>query len=212
MFFLVAGPWNQISFEFDMKQDLIWIDKKEAYSDSESVLTTKTSAFLGIVHKAAKQLSLNYTHIFKTDDDSYVDLRKLYHLLLSESSLTKTPDYLGQCGTKRLAPIRDLKRKWSVSADLYPEPLYPTYCQGAGFALSRRFVECAAEENLANIRYLPFEDVFVGLLSQRCNISPTHDHLRRFRMWRSSASGTKEERNVIRHGLAKREDGDWIVE
>jgi hypothetical protein len=66
--------------------------------------------------------------------------------------------------------------KWAVSFDIYPEELYPTYCQGAGYALSRKFVRCAVEQGHINqFRYNPFEDVSIGLLAERCNVLPVTD-------------------------------------
>ena len=57
---------------------------------------------------------------------------------------------------------------------LYPEPYYPRYCQGAGFALSWKFVHCAAStnEHIAKARFMPFEDVAVGILAERCGYHP----------------------------------------
>ena len=52
---------------------------------------------------------------------------------------------------------------------------FPRYCQGAGFALSRRFLECSGGDgqHIAKARFMPFEDVAMGLIAQRCDVTPT---------------------------------------
>ena len=59
---------------------------------------------------------------------------------------------------------------------VYPEPEYPPFCQGAGIAMSKKFLECAVGTgHISQIRYQPNEDVAIGLLAERCNITPEHD-------------------------------------
>ena len=49
----------------------------------------------------------------------------------------------------------------------------PRYCQGTGFAVSKMFVDRAVGEgHVANVKFMPFEDVAVGMLAERCNIDP----------------------------------------
>jgi len=175
IYFLVAGPWEYISEEFTQYHDLIWIDEEEVYEGEHSVLPFKTESFLAIIHAHSRSDEGGYRYLFKTDDDSYVDVVKLENALLHE--LRSEPlDYWGCCTTRHYAPLRDPALKWHVTYEMYPEEMYPLYCQGAGFATSRSFIKCAVEEHhIRDFRYNPFEDVSIGLLAERCGVQAVTD-------------------------------------
>jgi len=172
VFFLVAGPWDAIAEEYEKNRDLVWIDEEEVYDGERSVLTYKTTSFISIVHITTKRLHKMYGFVFKTDDDSYLDIDKLYKEMYSTEH--DPYDYWGFCRAKQPEALRGPDNKWSVSYETYPEPMYPKYCQGAGFAISRGFIECmAGQGSLSLARYMPFEDVAIGLQAERCGITPT---------------------------------------
>jgi len=172
IFFLVGGPWDDISKEYEEHNDLVWIDEEEVYNGEQSVLTLKTYSFLAITHAATMKYGYKYSHIFKTDDDSYVDIDALYHELHTDDVGTNnTHDYMGQCQLKWPKVHREEEYKWPIRNETYPEPWFPHYCQGAGFAISRKFVECAvSQQHIAHVRFMPFEDVAVGMLAERCGV------------------------------------------
>jgi len=175
IYFIVAGPWNIIQKEFAKYRDLIWIQENETYEGEQSVLPFKSESFITIVHKHSPSGISGYKFLFKTDDDSYVDMVRLENTLLL-GQWDEPLDYWGKCTRKRFPPLRDMALKWAVSYDIYPEELYPSYCQGAGYALSRKFVTCAVDQgHVSQVRYNPFEDVSVGLLAERCGILPVTD-------------------------------------
>jgi hypothetical protein len=220
VFFLVAGPWSkEMQTEFDTFGDLIWINEEEIYNGEQSVLTYKTQSFIRIVHDLGQELKLDIQYVFKTDDDSYIHIPNLYNeLLLSSSSSSSSSqqqkennqndihrqarDYWGWCQLNKFPPKRDDTAKWPVSFELYPEPMYPRYCQGAGFALSWKFITCAAtDDNIGKIRFLPFEDAAIGLLAERCSVVPTMVEKRRWiNLYRTDL---QEEKDRVKYGLAK---------
>jgi len=211
VFFLVAGRWDDIQQEYDEYQDLLWIDEEEVYDGERSVLTHKTLSFVSVVHHFTTMNNgvntASYLHCFKTDDDSYVNVDKLYSVLYKEKTIKRNPNYnedeinyWGKCQTKIFPPDRS-NGKWSISNKTYPETWFPPYCQGAGFALSAKFVNCAVGMNhIANMRFMPFEDVAVGILAERCGIRPTTAFHKLIRMYRTR---TKEERKSVRLHLDK---------
>lgn len=204
-FFLVAGPWNQIYDEYTRYGDLLWIDKDEVYDGEVSVLTFKTWSFLSIIHHYTIKMNINYSTCFKTDDDSYVNLDLLEDCINKQSS-----DYLGWCPDKHVVPLRSTEDRWSISYENYPEPIYPRYCQGAGYALSRRFVKCTVSENhISEARFMPFEDVSVGILAERCHILPTHD-TNHFQMYRKGTSAEKNRVNAPHFVLGETADDDYL--
>jgi hypothetical protein len=202
--------------EYELYDDLVWIDEEENYNGEQSVLTYKTLSFVNIIHdlvleiqqEQEEEIQHEYEiqeqqsfvkYIFKTDDDSYLHIQNLYlHLFQEESTKSSTTDnqksidYWGECKKEQVEPLRSNDNKWAVSYELYPEQFYPKYCQGAGFALSWKLIDCASsssslsskgigssssssmDSHIANARYMPFEDVAVGLIAKRCNFEPTN--------------------------------------
>lgn len=183
VFFLVAGPWKDIEEEFMYYKDMIWIDEEEVYQGEQSVLTYKTISFFTILHRFARSSDQGgFHHAIKTDDDSYVNVKKWKEFLAKdedddeeeESSSSFQYDYFGQCPQFQVKPSRDRKNKWPVTYTTYPEPSFPLYCQGAGFGLSRELLSCAVDQgHVEQFRYMPFEDVSIGLLAERCGYKPT---------------------------------------
>jgi hypothetical protein len=188
IYFIVAGPWEVVKVEYEKYRDLIWIEEEEVYEGEESVLPFKTEIFLHILHKYSLPGQAGFEYLFKTDDDSYVDLTKLAKTIVGTHY-----DYWGCCTTDHFRPLRSPTRKWRVTFELYPEEYYPLYCQGAGFAMSRKFITCIST-NLENFRYNPFEDVSVGLLAERCGIKAVSDFAR-IRQYRTDDASEKKMLN-----------------
>lgn len=201
VFFIVAGPWETIEAEYDEFRDLIWIDQEEVYDGESSVLTFKTMTFMKISHDLATNMRLPTMCVFKTDDDSFVNVEYLHEFLL-QTSKERDLDYWGKCSDVYFEPSRDPNYKWSISRKLYPEKFYPKYCQVAGFALSQKFLDCAAgpEDHLAHMRFMPFEDTAVGLLAEKCGFEPTNGNDRLFNQFRTPL---KEEHTRVRHSEPK---------
>eukprot|EP00979_Chaetoceros_neogracilis_P004689 scaffold814_cov248-Chaetoceros_neogracile.AAC.9 len=178
IFFIVGGAWDKIEDEYIEHGDLVWIDKEEVYITETSVLTLKTESFLSIIYNRIMNTNPVIQYLLKTDDDSYINVQKLHQVLI-DSNWDETVDYWGKCHEGR-KPHRNQKvewqKKWFISYDIYPEPEYPPYCQGAGFALSRHFLDCAVGQgHIARVRYMPNEDVAVGMLAERCGIPTVND-------------------------------------
>lgn len=174
VYFIVAGPWKDIEDEYNKYRDLIWIDEDEVYEGEESVLPFKTQVFLYVINKYTLP-GTGFEFLFKTDDDSYVNLNMLQDMILNQKD--KRPiHYWGCCTDIHYRPLRHPSRKWRITFELYPEEYYPLYCQGAGFAVSREMAKCIThEDNIKKFRYNPFEDVSVGLLAERCGFQHSSD-------------------------------------
>ena len=207
IFFLVAGPWNQIADEYNQYGDLIWIDEEEIYSKWESVLTWKTYSFIAIAHELSLKVNGQYSNLFKTDDDSYVYMKRLNEILEAMK-----PEYYGRCEKWPTPPVRGPNFKWSMGMQGYPEPYYPRYCQGAGYSLSRSFARCAVEDgHIAHVRYIRFEDVAVGHLAERCNIQNIVTSGRYINLFRAGGyKGEGSERDRVNFNLPDPDDDSWI--
>lgn len=202
VFFLVAGAWDAIREEYDNYKDMIWLNDEEIYDGEKSVLTEKTLAFVQIIHDVSMTNKFDVKYVFKTDDDSFLNVEYLHKYLLTMQH-DEEYNYWGWCRRIFFKPLRGDDYKWSVSYKTYPEKYFPRYCQGAGFALSWKFLSCAAGhgQHIANMRFMPFEDVATGLVARRCNIVPTMtDDKRLLHMYRTDSS---EERNRVNQGRPK---------
>jgi len=200
--FIVAGPWSDIKDEYEKYGDMLWIDMRETYSTETSILTFKTQAFLSISYEQIMTKSQSVKYLFKTDDDSYVAMERLERVFFDEVWGDGGLDYWGKCqeGKKpHRNQIVPWKKKWNISFQAYPEQSYPTYCQGAGYALSRRFLDCAiGDGHAAMIRYMPNEDVAVGMLAERCNMKASSDNRVSIRFDKKNAIGNMYG-NVVQH-------------
>ena len=57
---------------------------------------------------------------------------------------------------------------------IWPKKLYPVWASGLGYALSRNFNQCAIE-HLADLPFMPMEDVSVGILAEKCKVECTQE-------------------------------------
>lgn len=182
--FVVGGPWKDIEDEYRQYHDMIWIDMEESFR----LITYKTSMFLQVVAIMTSELNVTYSHVLKTDDDSYVAVNRL------ESFLQQQPDmkYWGKCKTWHTEPIRNPDSRYYVSAEEYPERQYPPYCTGAGVLIARDAVECMAQ-TMETARFLAMEDVFMGLLAERCGVRPIDSNwVRKYRVEGNTNMNRKE--------------------
>ncbi|XP_038047186.1 N-acetyllactosaminide beta-1,3-N-acetylglucosaminyltransferase 2-like [Patiria miniata] len=71
-------------------------------------------------------------------------------------------------------PYRDAKgqhKKWYTPVELYPEPTYPPFFPGGCYVMSADVAATIYRESV-HVRFLPWDDVFVGLVMQRAGITP----------------------------------------
>ena len=207
VFFIVGGPWEDIEVEYREYGDLLWIDREEIYITETSVLTFKTESFLSIMYERIMQANTNIEYIVKADDDSYIHLQMLNRALLKENWGMESLDYWGKCHDEAWKPHRNQvipwQKKWYISYKTYPEPEYPPYCQGAGIALSKKFLDCAiGKGHAAQIRYMPNEDTAVGMLAERCGIPTMNDD----RVWIRWDHDITMKGKIIQHYVKSEKD------
>jgi len=109
VFFVISGSCNDIKEEYHEYKDIIWIDMQESFR----LITYKTSMFFQVVNMMASELNLTYSHVLKTDDDSYVALGRLEQLVKREDP--KHLDYWGHTHSKYVKPIRDPENRYYES-------------------------------------------------------------------------------------------------
>jgi hypothetical protein len=160
LYFVVAGDYDKIRQEFFKYSDLIWIDMEED-------LFLKTGSTLAIVQRHVR----NYDYVLKTEDDSYINIPVLLHELLPGGE-AREHDYFGHC-----------KENYT---NAQPENQTASYCHGAGYILSPKFLKCIGEK-VPHLRHYGSGDVAVGWLAKQCGVAAASP---------SSASEYKWQLNV----------------
>lgn len=150
------------------KADLI----QGRFIDSYSNLTLKTLSLLGWARRFCPQAHF----MAKVDDDVLFNPSALLHFLNKSRNPYEQGDlYLGRVHL-RVAPDRDPDSKHYLPSGAYPASVFPDYCSGTAYILSRSAllkISMAASVSPLSTP-LPPEDVFVGLCARTAGVLPSH--------------------------------------
>ena len=164
--FLLGGNNNNgmdkvIREESQSEHDIILADFIDTYKN----LTLKT--LMGM--RYASTYCPKARFVMKTDDDMYINIKRLVKVLGERS--TPTTRYVTGYSMYGNTPIRDKSSKWYVSKDIYPEDHYPPFCSGTGYVMSGD-VATKIHDIATSVRFLHLEDVFVGMCLDQLAIRP----------------------------------------
>ncbi|XP_017021462.1 beta-1,3-galactosyltransferase 1-like isoform X2 [Drosophila kikkawai] len=179
---------RQLREEADQHNDIIMED----FIDSYRNLTLKT--VLALKHLSSSCYNTT-AYVLKTDDNAFVNIPNLLHILLGGSMptrnsfgkkvfrLTTTSNVLLGKKLSRAKPIVDVKNKWYMPHYMYPNNTYPAFLVGKGYLMSmdvvKRLYEAAWYTKVVHL-----EDVFVtGLCAVYAGVERMHSSL--FPMFRS---------------------------
>lgn len=167
VYFIVGkkdGAWPEE--EATRHGDLLLLDMDEVYHGITSILPYKTAIWFYLAHEQFPEAM----HVLKTDDDSYVQVNELQVELRQAQ-----PDYWGhvQHGQR---PVRNPKNKYFLPSSMWNEEVFPDYCSGAGYVLSRKALDCFMSK-IQNQTYVACEDVSTGIVMHACGIGATHSKL-----------------------------------
>lgn len=142
------------------------------FLDTYSNLTLKTLSMLGWARRFCPQAHF----VAKVDDDVLFNPSALLYFLNKSKNPYEHGDlYLGRVHT-RVAPNRNPDSKHYVPAVAYSPSVFPDYCSGTAYVLSRSAllkVSLAATASALSTP-LPLEDVFVGLCARAAGVLPSH--------------------------------------
>eukprot|EP00111_Clytia_hemisphaerica_P006602 TCONS_00019133-protein len=154
----------QIKAESEKYKDILIIDRNEDFYD----LTRRVMAGF---EWAVQQCE--FTYLFKIDDDIFINIPNVMQFI-SNTTITKHKDSLYAGDMNIQAPvIRDSKSKYMVTYKEWPTEIYPPYCSGGGFIISRDIIK----------QIIPFfdwedpfkiDDAYIGILIQRARIENIH--------------------------------------
>ena len=163
-----TGELNErLNAENDEHSDLI----KGNFIDDYANLTYKTVMGLYWVNTYCLRASF----VMKTDDDVTINLFKVVHFLqeISQTHSKLSTFYYGRC--VQAFPDRSRASKWYISLSDYKHWLYPPFCMGGGYILSK---EAASQIYRATTK-VPFfwmDDVYIGFCAELANIEPINNY------------------------------------
>ena len=131
--------------------DKLYVDCLEAYEK----LPLKVHLMLRFALK-----ELEFDHLFKTDDDTFLDLERFIHFNRERG------DYIGQF---RENPVGEIGKTWHYGKcddksleKPYDKPFVCPWATGGGYFLSRRAAARVLERTVDTSRSSLFEDMMVG--------------------------------------------------
>lgn len=142
------------------------------FVDTYSNLTLKTLSMLGWARRFCSQAHF----MAKVDDDVLFNPSALLHFLNKSRNPYEQGDlYLGRVHL-RVSPNRDPESKHYLPSGAYPPSVFPDYCSGTAYVLSRSAllkISLAASASPLSTP-LPPEDVYVGLCARAAGVLPSH--------------------------------------
>lgn len=142
------------------------------FLDSYSNLTLKTLSMLGWARRFCPQAQF----LAKVDDDVLFNPSALLHYLNKSRNPYEQGDlYLGRVHLN-VAPDRDPDSRHYLPSGAYPRPVFPDYCSGTAYVLSRSaLLKISLSASVSPLSTpLPPEDVFVGLCARTAGVLPSH--------------------------------------
>ncbi|XP_064154450.1 beta-1,3-galactosyltransferase 9 [Anguilla rostrata] len=163
------GLSKQLQEEARDHRDLV----QGCFLDTYANLTLKTLSMLGWTRRFCRQTRF----IAKVDDDVLFNPGVLIRYL--NRSYTMEGDlYLGRVHLQ-VSPNRNAASKHYLPAAAYAPEVFPDYCSGTTYILSRSAVLKIVQATPPVSPHLPLppEDVFVGLSARAAGILPSHSPL-----------------------------------
>ena len=193
VFFLVGRTADEdklrrLSCEMDQFQDVIFGDTFEHFFN----LTYKVQMGFEWSVKYC-----NYKYLLKADDDVFVNLPRLFSFLYDK----ETPRTKLYAGNVHYAAKVFRHGKYAVSKKEYWKKIYPRYCSGGGFILSRDVVELMTLE-FDNVVPLKIDDAYVGELALASGIDVLHHDY--FRMFENEAKCSYNSTFIVHHPVKEK--------
>ncbi|KAG7331053.1 hypothetical protein KOW79_005022 [Hemibagrus wyckioides] len=168
----------------------------EDFVDSYHNLTLKTLMGMRWVATFCNQAK----YVMKTDSDIFVNMDNLVYKLLKPDTKPRRRYFTGYVING--SPIRDMRSKWYMPRDLYPESKYPPFCSGTGYVFSADVAELIYKTSL-HTRLLHLEDVYVGVCLRKLGIHPYQNS--GFNHWKMAYSLCRYRRVITVHQISPEE-------
>ncbi|XP_051986849.1 beta-1,3-galactosyltransferase 1 [Xyrauchen texanus] len=168
----------------------------EDFVDSYHNLTLKTVMGMRWVYSFCPDAQ----YIMKTDSDIFVNMDNLVFKLLRPNTKPRRRFFTGRVING--GPIRDIRSKWFMSRELYPDSRYPPFCSGTGYVFSGDVAELIYKTSL-HTRLLYLEDVYVGMCLRKLGIQPFQNS--GFNHWKMTYSLCRYRKVLTVHQISPEE-------
>ncbi|XP_033629538.1 beta-1,3-galactosyltransferase 1-like [Asterias rubens] len=149
---------------------------RESYKYNDIIQENFTDAYLNLTIK--NMMGLRWastwctvaTYVASVDSDIMLNVYNLVKRLIDKPKLLYAEGSLKTNWT----PYRDpdgASNKWYTPVELYPEPTYPPFFPGGCYVMSSDVASTIFKESV-HVRFLPWDDVFFGLVMKRAGITP----------------------------------------
>ncbi|XP_032221506.2 beta-1,3-galactosyltransferase 4-like [Nematostella vectensis] len=163
-FVFVLGGQNDLDSdvrnEFSVNKDLII----GSFPDTYRNLVLKVFVALNWAR------TQNCTYVLKADDDVYINIPRLLNWLRNPS--LPEPLYAGEVVEGNRVLRWPPWSKYRIPRDVYNEEIYPPYCRGAFYVLSRSALPGIMQEVNKHSTLLPMEDAYLGIMARSASLSP----------------------------------------
>ena len=136
---------------------------QENFADTYRNLTHKV--MMGL--KWAARMCPKATYVMNLDSDMFVNVFRLVQRLEKAPRRNFAEGHL----KSYTRPNRSRKYKWYTPVEMYPEKWYPPYLNGPAYVMSGDLPGRIFNESM-HVRYLPWDDAFVGLVMQKLGVRP----------------------------------------
>jgi len=173
-FFIGSGPPREdssiqstIDNEVKIHSDII----QGSFVDSYNNLTLKSIFLL----KWVTQYCNHSRFVLKADDDMYINIplliRRLQEVFIEQ---TGKPFVLGSV-QHGAVPQRGVSSKWRTSREQFPGNVYPDYCSGTAYAMSREAAVAIAKVT-SSVKFCWMEDIYItGMCTQKARVPVVND-------------------------------------
>ncbi|XP_060784798.1 beta-1,3-galactosyltransferase 1 [Neoarius graeffei] len=196
LFLLGRSTDNMLNQMVEQESQIFHDIVVEDFVDSYHNLTLKTLMGMRWVATFCNQAK----YVMKTDSDIFVNMDNLVYKLLKPDTKPRRRYFTGYVING--SPIRDIRSKWYMPRDLYPESKYPPFCSGTGYVFSADVAELIYKTSL-HTRLLHLEDVYVGVCLRKLGIHPYQNS--GFNHWKMAYSLCRYRRVITVHQISPEE-------
>lgn len=189
-FFLVGRPVDAKSFS---------ALQEETGSHNDIILGSVEEDFYKLALKVLMGFEwairyCKFKYLLKGDDDVFVNVGRVFELLRKYNSQQL---YIGNVIFR--AFVRR-SGKYGISKEEYSKSVYPRYCSGGGYILSKSIVETFVN-NFERFKMISIDDAYIGILALKSGVDVTHCD--QFRMNENENRCMYRTTTIVHHPVKK---------
>lgn len=146
-----------------------------------------------------------FKFLFKGDDDIFINIPRLFTFITHK----ETPKVALYAGNVHYAAIVSRSGRYAVSKKNYRKKIYPRYCSGGGFVLTRDVVKRFLK-SMKNVNVLKIDDAYVGELALQSGVDVFHEDS--FQMFEDKQKCMFKQKSIVHHPVHTKECMEVLYE